>query len=137
MRFVIAARGGHGTVDHEKLLPWRRYREWMGVGVSRWVQSGGLGNGYLTQGGRPVRIPDPPPPPPDPPKVFEPVFFHLRFWGKGLAPKAPKLFFLPFLRGYFFFTLCVHTQNTQSFVENSKMFEKHRKLFDPRLDLWV
>ena len=67
-----------------------------------------------------------------PPKFSNPSFSNLRFWGKGLAPKAPKIFFLPFLRGYiFFFTLCVHTQNAQNFVENSKMFEKHRKFFDP------
>ena len=48
MRFVIAARGCHGAVDHEQVLPWRLYREGMGVGASHWVQSGGFGNGYLT-----------------------------------------------------------------------------------------
>ena len=80
------------------------------------------------QGGRPVRIPDPPSPlETPPPKFSNSSFSNLRFWGKGSAPKTPKIFFLPFLRGYFFFTLCVYTQNTQNLMENSKMFEKHRK----------
>ena len=57
-----------------------------------------------------------------------PSFSNLSFWGKGSAPKAP--IFSPFLRGNFF-TLCVYAQNTQNLVENSKMFEKHRKFFDP------
>ena len=86
------------------------------------------------QGGRPVLVPDPPPPSPlqTPPKFSNPSFPNLRFWGKGLAPKAPKIFLFPFLRG-FFFTRCVYTQNTQNFVENSKMFEKHRKFLTPDL----
>ena len=78
------------------------------------------------------QTPIPPPfPPPDPPKVFEPVFLQFEILGEGSAPKAPNFFFLPFLRGYSFFIQCVYTQNTQTFVENSKMFEKHRKFFDP------
>ena len=35
----------------------------------------------------------------------------------------------------FSFALCVYTQNTQNLVENSKMDEKHKKIFDPQLDL--
>ena len=31
--------------------------------------------------------------------------------------------------GNFFLTLCVYTQNTQNFVQNSKMDEKHKKGF--------
>ena len=34
-------------------------------------------------------------------------------------------------------TLCVSTQNTQNFVENSQMGEKPRKIFDPQPDLRV
>ena len=45
---------------------------------------------------------NPPPPPPDPPKFSNPSFS--RFWGKVLAPKAPKFFF-GLLRGQFFFAL--------------------------------
>ena len=86
------------------------------------------------QGGRPVRIPDPPPlpPPPDPPpKVFEPVFLQFEILGERVGAKGAETFF-PLLRGCFFFpTLCVYTQNTQNLVENSTMFEKHRKFFDP------
>ena len=37
----------------------------------------------------------PPAPPSRPPKVFQPVFLNLRFWGKGSAPKAPKFFYCP------------------------------------------
>ena len=48
---------------------------------------------------------------------------NLRFWGKVLAPKAPKFFFFGLLKGNCF-TLRVHTQNTQNFVENAKMGEK-------------
>ena len=54
-----------------------------------------------------------------------------------LAPKAPKLFCLVSWGVLFFFTLCVYTQNTQNFVENSKMGEKHTKKFDPRPDFQV
>ena len=74
-----------------------------------------------------------PPPPPDPPKFSNPFFSNLRFWGKVSAPKAQTFFLCP-PEGvsFFFFTLCVYTQNAQNFVENSKMGEKHRKkIFDP------
>ena len=47
VRFVVAACRGH-DVDHEQVLPWRLNRERMGVGASRWVQSSGFGNRYLT-----------------------------------------------------------------------------------------
>ena len=86
-----------------------------------------------SRGGQPVRIPDPPPPlqtPPHPPKFSNASFSNLRFLGKVLAPKAPKFFFWP-PEGVFFFTLCVYTQNTQTFVEKSKMGEKYIKKFDP------
>ena len=69
-------------------------------------------------------------PPPGPPKFSNPSFSNLRIWGKGSAPMAPKFFFSAFPEGVFF-SPCVYTQNTQNFVENSKMFEKHRKVFDP------
>ena len=43
---------------------------------------------------------------------------------------APEILFLAYGRGKFFcLTLCVFTQNTQNFVENSKMDEKHKKGF--------
>ena len=60
-----------------------------------------------------------------PPKIFESVFLQSEIFGR----RRPRIFsFLPFLRRYVsFFTLCVYTQNTQNFVENSKNFEKHRK----------
>ena len=68
-----------------------------------------------------------PSPPPNPPKVFKPVFLQFEILEERLG--VENLFF-PFLRG-FFFTLCVYTQNTRNFVENSKMFEKDRNIFDP------
>ena len=70
----------------------------------------------------------PPPPPPDPPKVLGPVFLQFEILGERVGAKGAKFFFA-FPEGVFFFTLCVYTQNTQNFVENSKMFEKHRKYF--------
>ena len=82
--------------------------------------------------GRPVNTP--PPSPPDHPKFLNLSFSNLRFWGKGLAPKAPNFFFFCPAEGVFFFlTLCVYTQNAQNFVESSKMFEKHRKNLTPDL----
>ena len=51
-------------------------------------------------------------------------------------PKAQKKFFCP-PEGAFFFTLWVYTPNTQNFVENSKMGEKHRNNVDPQPDLRV
>ena len=63
------------------------------------------------------------PPPPDPPKVLEPVFLQFEILG--------EIFFAPPEGVFFLFTLCVYSQNTQNFVENSKMFEEHRKFFDP------
>ena len=65
---------------------------------------------------------------PDPPYFLNTAFCNLRFWGKVLALKAPeKLFWPP--EGEFFFTLCVHTQHPQNFVENSKRGEKPLKAF--------
>ena len=73
-----------------------------------------------------------PPPLQNPPKFSNPSFSNLRFWGKESAPKAPNFFFtLP--EGVYFFTLCFYTQNIQNFVDNSKMFEKHRKFLAPDL----
>ena len=74
--------------------------------------------------------PPPPSPPPDPPKVFEPLFLQFEILGERVGTEGAENLFTPFLRG-FCFTRCVYTQNTQNFVENSKMFEKHRKFFDP------
>ena len=46
------------------------------------------------------------------------------------APEAPEILFYAYGRGKFFcLTLCVYTQNTQNFVENPKMDEKHKKGF--------
>ena len=43
---------------------------------------------------------------------------------------APEILFYAYGRGKFFcLNLCVYTQNTQNFVENSKMDEKHKKGF--------
>ena len=72
----------------------------------------------------------PPPPSPDPPKVFEPVFLHFEILGERVGAKGAENF-LALPEGVFFFTRCVYTQNAQNFAENSKMFEKHRKFFDP------
>ena len=74
----------------------------------------------------------PPPSPLQTPQSFRarlsPI---LRFWGKGLVPKAPKIFFALPEGVFFFYPMCVYTKNTQNFAEKSKMFEKHRKIFDP------
>ena len=81
----------------------------------------------------PVRIPDPPPPP-DPPKIFEPVFLQFEILGERVGAEGAEFFFFALPEGVFlFFTLRVYTQNTQNFVEDSKMFEKHRKFFTPDL----
>ena len=50
---------------------------------------------WFYQGGRPVRIPDPPPPLQTPPKFSNPSFSNLRFWGKGSAPRRRIFFFCP------------------------------------------
>ena len=71
------------------------------------------------------------PPLPDPPKVFDPVYLQFEIVGERAGAKGAEFFFFCTSEGVFFFTLCVYTQNTQNFVENSKMFEKHRKVFDP------
>ena len=73
-----------------------------------------------SKGGGLFEIQDPPPPPSRPPKFSNPSFSNFRFRGKLLAPKAPN---------FFFFTLCVYTQNTHNFVENSKVGEKRKKYF--------
>ena len=87
--------------------------------------------GVVCSNSRPQPPPPPLPPLQTPPKVFEPVFLQFEVLGERVGAKGAEIFFLPFLRGYIFFTLCVCPQNTQNFVENSKMFEKHRKFFDP------
>ena len=56
-------------------------------------------SGARSEGGPAGSNPDPPPPP-DPPKVSNPSFSNLRFWGKVLAPKAPFSFLPP--EGVFF-----------------------------------
>ena len=58
---------------------------------------------------------DPPPPPlppglQTPPKFSNPSFSKVRFQGKVLAPKAPKISFQPPEGVIFFFTPCVYTQ---------------------------
>ena len=46
------------------------------------------------------------------------------------APAALEILFQAYGRGKFFcLTVCVYTQSTQNFVENSKMDEKHKKGF--------
>ena len=83
------------------------------------------------KGGGLFEFQNPPPPPPDPPQLFEPVFLQFEILGERVSAEGAENFLWPFLRGYFFFfTLCVYTQNTQNFVEKSKTFEKkHRKFF--------
>ena len=51
--------------------------------------------------------------------------------------KAPKKKLVSYGVIGFFFTLRVYTHNTQNFVENSKMGEKHTQKFDPQPDLHV
>ena len=99
----------------------------MGQKLGGWVQS--------WVGGSCPKYPPPPlineawsrPPPLKTPKVFETVFLQFEIWGKLLAPKAPKapVNFVGLPRE-FFFTVCVYTQNTQSFAKTSKMGEKHK-----------
>ena len=48
VRSVVAARGGHGTVNHEQLLHGQLYREGMGGGANCGFLNGGYSNSYLT-----------------------------------------------------------------------------------------
>ena len=78
--------------------------------------SGGLVGTSIFQGGRPVRIPDPPPPPPlqTLPKFSNPSFSNLRFWGKESAPKVPKFFFALHEGVYFFvYPMCLHSKYSE------------------------
>ena len=92
----------HGRLS--LLMPFRRSckRRWLPKARRKQAPMSVPGK-WTYQGGRPVRIPAPPPSRP-PPKFSNPSFSILRFWGKGSAPKAPKIFFWPFLRGYIFFS---------------------------------
>ena len=74
------------------------------------------------QGRQPVQIqtPDPPPLPIQALKVFEPVFLQFEILGKTVGAKGARLFFFGLLRGVFFLNPCVHTQNNESFFDNSK-----------------
>ena len=45
---VVAARGGHGVVNHEQLLHGQLYREGMGGGANSGFLNGGYSNSYLT-----------------------------------------------------------------------------------------
>ena len=77
---------------------------------------------------RPPAQPNPTPPP-DPPKFSNPSFSNLRFWGKGSAPKAPKIFFFALPEGVFFFPPYVSILKIlrilwriQNFLKNTEMF---------------
>ena len=74
-----------------------------------------------------------PPPPLQPsPIVLEPVFLHFEILGERVGANGAEFFFFALREGAFFvFTLCVCTQNIQNFVEEPKMFETHREIFDP------
>ena len=69
----------------------------------------------VVQGGRPVRIPDPPHPP-DPPKVFKAVFLQFEIFGVRVGAKGGGEEYREEV--FFFSTPCVYTRNTQNFVEN-------------------
>ena len=75
--------------------------------------------------------PDPPPSHQIPQSSRTRLSAILEFWGKCLSGRHRKISFCP-PEGKNGFTLCVETQNTQNFVENSKMGEKHTKKVDPR-----
>ena len=63
----------------------------------------------VVQGGRPVRIPDPPPPTLlTPPKFLKPSFSNLRFLGKGLAPKVEVRSTVR--RYFFFYPMCLYSK---------------------------
>ena len=57
---------------------------------------------------------------------------------KIVGAKGAGFFFWP-PKGkiFFWFTVCVYTQNTQIFWRIQKWVKNTRKKFDPRLDLWV
>ena len=57
-------------------------------------------------------------------KVFEPIFLQFEILGESVGAEI-------------FCNPCVYTPSTQNFVENSKMGEKRRKIFDTRPDLRV
>ena len=49
-------------------------------------------------------------------------------WGEIVGAKGAGKFFLASQGEKFFWcTVCVYTQNAQTFLENSKMGEKHKK----------
>ena len=66
------------------------------------------------------------PPPPDPPQIFEHVLLHIEIFGGNAGAKGAEIFVLP-PDWVIFFPLRVYTQNTENFVENSKMGEKTKK----------
>ena len=49
-------------------------------------------------------------PPPDPPEVFTPVFLQFEILGERVGT---KFFFLPFLRGVFFFPMCPYSKYSE------------------------
>ena len=54
------------------------------------------------------------------------------------ALDAQEILFWAYGRGStFVFTTCGYTQNAENFVQNSKMGEKHKKIYDQRPDLQV
>ena len=88
----------------------------------------------MTKGGGLFEFQTPPPLPPRPsrlPLSFQPAFLQFEILGERVGAKDAENMFFSLPEGVFCFTLRVYTQNTQNFVENSKMFEKHRKFTDP------
>ena len=72
---------------------------------------------HQTQGGRPVRIPDPNPPPSPPasrtPKVFEPVFLQIEILRERVGTEGAENLSFPFLRGYFFYPMCLYSKYSE------------------------
>ena len=85
---------------------------------------------HLRKGGGLFKSRHPIPPPPNAPKVLEPGVLQFEILGETVGAKGARILFFWLLEGGNF-SLYVYTQNTQNFVENSKMGEKHRKIFDP------
>ena len=54
-----------------------------------------------------------PPPHSRPPKVFEPVFLQFEILGERVGAEGAKMSFLPFLRGGFFYPMCLYSKYSE------------------------
>ena len=89
------------------------------------------------QGGRPVRIPDPPPRPlQTPPKLFEPVFLQFGILGKGSVPKAPKFSFPPLPEGVFLLPYVSILEKLRILWRFQKCLKDTENLLTPGLTSW-